>query len=152
MLSNCRRALVRPSSDARDSGRSLPLSRMLRPCEHCDVPNLRYPLFKQLDAFTHEIECQITYARKISAWPGEAFYEFSVHRVAADPEYDGSCGVERLHRPYRQLLRDDHLGIGRGQCVRHGIHVLLPCRPVHTDRQIAALDPSALAQSGAQRI
>lgn len=111
------------------------------------MPNLRHPLFEQLDAFAHEIDCQIAHARKIAAWPGEAFYEFSLHRVAADSEYDGSCCVERPHRVYCQLLRDDHFGIGRGQCVRHGIHVLLPCHPVRTDCQVAAFDPSALVQS-----
>ena len=97
------------------------------------------------DAFADEIDCQIAHARTISTRPGEALHEFGVHWVAADPEYDGSGDVE--HRVYRQLLGDDHLGIGRGQRVPHGIHLLLPGRPVRTDRQIVALDPSALAQS-----
>jgi hypothetical protein len=41
--------------------------------------------------------------------------------------------------------------IGSGQCVGHGIHVLLPCRPVRIDLDIAAFDPSAFVQPGAQR-
>jgi hypothetical protein len=76
-------------------------ARMLRPCEDGDVPNLRHPLFEQLDAFAHEIECQITHARKISPWPGEAFHEFGFHRVAADSEYDDGLRVDRSHRVYR---------------------------------------------------
>jgi hypothetical protein len=105
---------------------------MLRPGEDREVPNLRHPFFEKLDALAHEIKRQIAHACTISTRPGEAFHEFGVHRVAADPEYDRSGDVE--HRVYRQLLRDDHLGIGRRQRVPHGIHVLLPGRPVRTDR------------------
>ena len=32
----------------------LVLARVLRPCQARDVPNLRQPLFQQLDAFAHE--------------------------------------------------------------------------------------------------
>jgi hypothetical protein len=31
-------------------------ARVLWPCEHRNVLDMRYPLFEQLDAFTHEIE------------------------------------------------------------------------------------------------
>src|SRR5205807_1556057 len=105
---------------------------------------------EEFNTLAHKLKGQIAHSGKITAGVGPASHEFAVDGIAAEAEHHGFGSLQRLHGEDHKLLRHDDVGIGREEFARCSFHVFPVCRPEETDRQIAAFDPTQLAQSYAQ--
>jgi hypothetical protein len=122
------------------------LARVLRPRKYRNAPCSRHPLRDEADAFAHKLDGEVTHTRKIAAGPCPALHKLHIERIAAEPEHHRLCGLERAECQDRELLRDDDLGIRCEKFARRGFHVVQPGGPEAANCQIAALNPTQLAQ------